>query len=64
MACKLRLFCFRGEMDIMTVFGTVGPGSNPGGSTKNVSKASIFCAIAESDLRHFRLDSKVRNMFC
>jgi len=25
---------FHGEMDITTVFGTVVPGSNPGGSTK------------------------------
>ena len=25
--------CARGEMDITTVFGTVVPGSNPGGRT-------------------------------
>ncbi len=37
-ACKTIVFplftCFHGEMDITTVFGTVVPGSNPGGSTK------------------------------
>ena len=44
MACKLRLFCFRGEMDIMTVFGTVGPGSNPGGSTKIRVERGFLCS--------------------
>jgi hypothetical protein len=41
-------------MDITTVFGTVIPGSNPGGSTKNISVAQIFCAPAARRLRVVR----------
>ncbi len=54
---SLEFKCFHGEMDITTVFGTVVPGSNPGGSTKNVSVASIFVAPTENDISHFRQDS-------
>ena len=51
-------------MDITTVFGTVVPGSNPGGSTKNVSVAKIFCASTASRLREMRQDSNAAVMYC
>ncbi len=50
-------------MDITTVFGTVVPGSNPGGSTKNVSAASIFCASTASDISHLRQDSNEKPVY-
>ena len=39
-------------MDITTVFGTVIPGSNPGGST--TIKRSVCCAPAAHELLHVR----------
>lgn len=40
------LFCTRGEMDIMPVFGTVVGGSNPSGCTKNRKlKAELWATM-------------------
>ena len=42
-------------MDITTVFGTVVPGSNPGGSTNKTF--TFFCDPTASRLREMRQDS-------
>ena len=48
--------CTHGEVDIITVFGTVVLGSSPGGCTKVKEKALANASAFSfrNDLRHFR----------
>ncbi len=41
-------------MDITPVFGTVVPGSNPGGSTKNNKQSVCFLCFRVHELLHVR----------
>jgi hypothetical protein len=48
--------CTHGEVDIITVFGTVVLGSSPGGCTKVKEKTGVKSQsfLLESGRRHFR----------
>ena len=47
--------CFRGEMDITPVFGTVVLGSNPGGSTSKNSLRAIFVYASTNSAGYIRI---------